>query len=343
MPDYIVFGGCLRSELTFPELTHGNGRAPDWVLRLGKLSRSDEAEVISDVELSPTCRIRLTVGDGWFRYSHSCTGSFEVFADGRRILFEPAEHGDLDGARADFVSRVLPYCVDHASITWLQGSAVRIGGGAVAFLGPAGSGKSTLAMALTRGGADHICDDALPVEVDATPVVWPSDDIIRLCSESRARLASSARAIRRESDGRFVMTRRELASAESAPGADAPDSIRSPLATIYVLKSSDSSPGDTPVVRQLVSPSAAVSTLMQNLKLGPLVTREAPARLLNQLCAIVQTVPVYELTVLRDWSVLAEVVEALTAWHTHSGAAASRMTYFGLAHSGVAQSELISA
>jgi len=343
MPDYFVFGGCLRSELTFPELTHTHGRVPDWMLRMGALSRNDDAEVISDVELSPTCRIRLTGGDGWFRYSHSCTGSFEVFADGRRILFEPAENGDLDGARADFVSRVLPYCVDHASITWLQGSAVRIGGGAVAFLGPSGSGKSTLAMALTRGGADHICDDTLPVDAGATPVIWPSDDIIRLCSDSRTRLASSARAIRRESDGKFVMTRRELGPDESSPASDAPASIRSPLAAIYVLKSSDPSPSDAPVARQLVPPSAAVSILMQNLKLGPLVTREAPARLLNQLCCIVQTVPVYELTVSRNWSVLGEVVEAVTAWHAYSGAAASCNTYFGVPHSSVVQSELISA
>ena len=126
MPDYFVFGGCLRSELTFPELTQAHGRAPDWFLRIGTLSRNDDAEVLSDVELSSTCRIRLTRGDGWFRYSHSCSGSFDVFAEGKRIFFEPAAHGDLNGARADFISRILLYCVDHTSITWLHGSAVGI-------------------------------------------------------------------------------------------------------------------------------------------------------------------------------------------------------------------------
>jgi len=117
MPDYFVSGGCLRSDLTFPELSHAHNHTPNWMLRLGTLSKIDESEVLSDAELSPTCRIRLTRGDGWFRYSHSCTGSFEVFAKGRRILFEPAAHGDLNGARADFVSRVLPYCAEHASIS----------------------------------------------------------------------------------------------------------------------------------------------------------------------------------------------------------------------------------
>ena len=118
MPDYSIFGGCLRSDLIFPELAHATDRTPpDWMLRLGKLSKNGDAEVLSDAELSPTCRIRLIRGDGWFRYSHSCTGSFEVFADGRRILVELAVNGDINGARADFVSRVLPYCVDHKWIT----------------------------------------------------------------------------------------------------------------------------------------------------------------------------------------------------------------------------------
>jgi len=161
MPDYSVFGGCLRSDLTFPDLTHAHDRTPNWMLRLGKLSKNGDADVLSDAELSPTCRIRLIRGDGWFRYSHSCTGSFEVFAEGRRILFERSAHGDLNGARADFVSRVLPYCVDHASLTWLNGSAVRIAGTAVAFQGPM-ERKSIIALALTHGGAGHTCEDTLP-------------------------------------------------------------------------------------------------------------------------------------------------------------------------------------
>jgi energy-coupling factor transporter ATP-binding protein EcfA2 len=324
MPDYFVFGGCLRSEITFPELTHAQGRVPNWVLHKGTLSRSGDAEVVSDVELSPKCRIRLTCGDGWFRYSHSCTGSFEVFANGRRILFEPAEHGSLDGARADFVSRVLLYCLDHTSIAWLHGSAVRIGEGAVAFLGSSGSGKSTMALALARAGADHICDDTLPVEAGANPVVWPSDDIIRLCSDSRTQLASSASAIRRESDGKFVMTRREVASGQSSSASAAADDARCPLEAIYVLTPDESSQSGPIVSRRLVSPTTAVAVLMQHLKLRPVVNREDPVRLVKQLGAIVRAIPVYELTVSRDWSVVGEMAERVIAWHAQPSASQSQ-------------------
>jgi hypothetical protein len=324
MPDYFVFGGCLRSELTFPELTPAHGRAPNWILRMGTLSRNDDAEVLSDVGLSPTCRIKLTRGEGWFRYSHSCTGAFEVFAEGRRILFEPAKRGDLDGARADFISRVLLYCVDHASITWLHGSAVRVGGGTVAFLGASGSGKSTLALALARGGADHICDDTLPIEAGASPMVWPSDDIIRLCSDSRSHLASSASAIRRESDGKFVLTKREAGSGQSTSGGTGADA-RSPLSAIYVLNPRQSFDAGAAATRRIVSPTSAVAVLMQHLKLGPVVGREDPIRLVRQLGAIVRAVPVYDLSVARDWSRIEEVVDQVIGWHAEGALPQTRL------------------
>jgi hypothetical protein len=323
MPDYFVFGGCLRSELSFPELAETRGRAPNWTLRLGTLSQPRNAEVLSDVELSSTCRIRLTTGDGWFRYDHSCTGAFEVFAEGRRILFEPSAKGDLNGARADFVSRVLLYCVDHTAITWLHGSAVRIGGSAVAFLGPSGAGKSTLALALAQGGAEHICDDTLPVDTTATPVVWPSDGIIRLCSDSRSRLAASESAIRRESDGKFVMSRRAAGSTESPSTLGEPASLRCPLAAIYVLTPDERVGSEAAVTRTVMKPTSAVAALMPHLKLGPVVRREDPARLVKQLGAIANAVPVFQLRVSRDWSAVDNVVETMLAWHT-AGTAAAR-------------------
>lgn len=326
MPDYFIYGGCLRSELSFPELTETHGRTPDWMLRLGTLSRTDDdAEVLSDVALSSSCRIRLTRGEGWFRYSHSCTGSFEVFSKGRRILFEPSSNANLDGARTDFVSRVLLYCVDHDSITWLHGSAVRIAGGAVAFLGASGSGKSTLALALAQGGADHICDDTLPVEAGPSPVIWPSDDIIRLCPDGRTRLASSTSAVRRESDGKFVLTRRSVGSAHASSTSDGFRQARCPLSAIYLLKSAEHSDDENVVTRRLVRPTSAVPALMQYLKLGPVARREDPARVVKQLGAIASAVPVFELSVSRDWAVVDDVVKRVIAWHTRPSVLASQL------------------
>lgn len=316
MPDYFVFGGCLRSELPFPELAEAHGRTPDWTLSVGKLPPDDGAEVLSDAALSRTCHVRLTRRGGALRYAHSCAGTFEVSADGRHIAFEPMFGGDLNTARTDFVARILLHCVDRGGVTWLHGSAVRIAGSALGFLGPSGVGKSTLALALSRAGADHICDDTLPVEVAARPMVWPSDHVIRLRGDSRRRLASQANAIRRESDGKFVLTGGALSSGETSPSAS--DADRTPLGALYLLHPvavADSSSTVAHAARRLLAPRAAVPALMQHIKLGPVVRAEDPVQLMQQLGAIAGSVPVYELRITRKWSVVDQVVEQLLAWH----------------------------
>lgn len=322
MPDYFVFGGCLRSELRFPELTETRGRTPNWTLRVGTLSRTEGEELLSDVELSAGCRIRITRGEGWLRYAHSCTGTFEVSTQGRCILFEPSPKCDLGGARTDFVARVLLHCVDHAAVTWLHGSAVRIGNGAIAFLGPSGAGKSTLALALARAGAEHICDDTLPIEAGPRPIVWPTDHTIRLCSDSKGQLASLASATRRESDGKFVLTRSAFSAANVGLASEAPGAGRAPLAALYLLDPTEMSDSTELVTRRPVPPTPAIPALMRHLKLGLVVRPEDPARVVRQLGAIASSVPVFALSVSHDWTVVDEVVARILAWHAEPGTAA---------------------
>ncbi len=316
MPEYFIFGGCLRSEFRFPELTETREHTPDWTLRLGSLSRRDEGEVIADTEFTSTCRVRLSRGRGWLRYAHSCSGTFEVFADGKRILFEPAAGGDLGIARTDFISRVLLSCVDRERVTWLHGSAVRAGNSAIAFLGQSGAGKSTIALALARAGCEHICDDTLPIEPGVRSVVWPSDQIIRVNPDTRGRLASCASAIRRESDGKFILTGSAFDQGEMTFASKAPGASRSPLAAVYLLTPAAAARSGESVTRRPVGPTAAVSRLMHHLKLDPIVGPDNPVRLVRQLATIVRSTPVFELTVSRDWARIDDVVSRIMAWHS---------------------------
>jgi energy-coupling factor transporter ATP-binding protein EcfA2 len=319
MPEYFIFGGCLRSELAFPELTESRGRTPNWTLRLGTISLIDQGQILSDVEFSPTCRVTLSRGDGWLRYTHSCTGTFEVFANGKRIMFEPAPKGDIGIARTDFIARVLLHCVDRARVTWLHGSAVRIGARAIAFIGQSGAGKSTLALALARAGCEHVCDDTLPVEAGAPSIVWPSDHIIRLRADTRGRLASCAQATRRESDGKFILTGGAFHSGELTFAPKGPGASRTPLAAVYLLRPAALSLVGEPVSRRRVGPTSAVPGLMQHLKLDPVVGPEDPARLVRQLGTIASSTPVFELTVSRDWARIDDVVTRVLSWHTEPG------------------------
>jgi energy-coupling factor transporter ATP-binding protein EcfA2 len=213
---------------------------------------------------------------------------------------------------------VLLYCVNRGDVAWLHGSAVRIETSAVGFLGPSGAGKSTLALALARAGANHICDDTLPVEVGSPPMVWPSDHVIRLRSDSRQNLALNAHAIRREFDGKFVLTQGATADGNATNSHNA-GTNGVPLRALYVLN--PVTPGRIrsaapDVERRLVAPRAALPKLMQHIKLGPLIRPGDPAHYMQQLGAIVLSVPVYELRVTRDWSRIEQVIMELLEWHS---------------------------
>jgi hypothetical protein len=316
MPDYFVLGGCLRSELTFPELAESRDRAPDWTLTVGTLAPDNAAEVLADSNLSPTCRIRVSVRDGHLRYYHSCAGTFEIAPNGREIVFDAAASHDLNAARNDLVARLLLYCVDRRNIAWLHGSGVRIENAAVAFLGRSGAGKSTLALALAHAGCEHVCDDVLPISCSDQPTIWSSDDIIRLHDDSKSRLALKAPFLRRESDGKFLLSHRALDGARS--GSALPAAGRIPLSAIYILDPVAPNEGTTRLIRSLLQPRTALPLLIQHLKLPTVVRSDDPARAMKQLGVVAAAVPVYSLRVPRDWSALSAAVTQIVKWHCGS-------------------------
>jgi len=119
-----------------------------------------------------------------------------------------------------------------------------------------------------------------------------------------------------------VLTRRAAGSGDSEPGSDEAGSARCPLAAIYLLTPNEHVTSDGNVARIPMKPTSAVAALMRHLKLGPVVRREDPARLVRQLGAIANTVPVFELKVTRDWSAVDDVVETMIGWHTGPSVAA---------------------
>jgi energy-coupling factor transporter ATP-binding protein EcfA2 len=242
-------------------------------------------------------------------------------------VFDVDRAANADAARTDLVARLLLMSADQDRVTWLHGSAVRIGDTAVAFVGKSGSGKSTLALALARNGAQHICDDALPIEHADPPVVWSSDGTIRLCDDTRMRFASRIRSVRRESDGKHVVTQsavRPEGVMSDAGGVHGIAGIedhciesRAPLSALYLLTPLAPAKGtaESATTRRLLAPSTAVGLLIRHLKLGALVAPDYPSSKMKQLGEIVRTVPVFELRIPRDWSLLGDAVSQLVAWH----------------------------
>lgn len=69
----------------------------------------------------------------------------------------------------------------------LHGSAVQLGGGAIALVGDSGAGKSTMAMALVEyEAAAFFADDVVPIDwQDGRPLVPPAEDSLWLDVDSR--------------------------------------------------------------------------------------------------------------------------------------------------------------
>jgi hypothetical protein len=280
--------------------------------------------VLADSQLSSSCRIRISRHNDRLRYSHSCAGDFELSADGAEITFDAARARDVNAARGDLVARLLLMYADHEEVTWLHGSAVRVGESAIAFLGVSGAGKSTLALALANAGAHHICDDALPIERGDPPMIWASDHVIRLRPDTKGHLASDADSVRRESDGKFVVTY------DAIGGAGVLADSRAPLTAVYLLAPfvPDASQHDARVTRRLIPPRAAVGLLIQHLKLGAVVPSDFPEKSMKQLADIAALVPVFELRIARDWSSFDSTVAQIVDWHCETAASAPSVASF---------------
>ncbi|HYD53550.1 MAG TPA: hypothetical protein VEA99_13025, partial [Gemmatimonadaceae bacterium] len=191
MAAYRVFGGVLRSELSFPSLPVATGARADWTLTLRpELPAMPGAVPLGEEPLVEGVCARLTRGAERYRLVFDDTGCYDVSLDGREIVWCPRVDASEDLARLDVIGRVLALASHAAGMHCLHASAAVIDGRAVAFLAPKGFGKSTLALALLRQGARLLTDDTLPVTPGAVVTAHPGVHGIRLRDDVAARFAS---------------------------------------------------------------------------------------------------------------------------------------------------------
>src|SRR6185436_17962029 len=74
----------------------------------------------------------------------------------------------------------------------LHASALLLGAGAIALLGPSRAGKSTLAAALARRGHPVLADDVVPVSPEPTPTVMGGSSVLQVEDEYRQLLSTLA-------------------------------------------------------------------------------------------------------------------------------------------------------
>ena len=316
MYDHAVFGGCLRSEIPFPELERlSDASLPNWTLRVvDALAPLTEPRPLGEDVVYGECRVRSFRDFDRFRLVFDDTGTFDVSGDGARIEWLPGE-GDVEAAaRADVIGRVLAMALYAHGTLSLHASAVAIGGRGVAFLAPKFHGKSTLAMALVSAGGRLLSDDTLPIDPGPPAMLWPGVHRVRLWEDSARRLRAP---VSREDGAKHLVDSlpREQLQAE-----------RVPVDAAYLLVPVKPVAGQSATRRVRLTPVRSALSMVVHAKLAPLLGKEESANLLDHAVAVSMSTPIYELAVARDLDRISEVVDQLLAWHDPSALGAAGVT-----------------
>jgi len=308
MPDYSIFGNCLRSEIAFPELRRIASAAPRWRLHVSYQQQAlHHAEVLGTDDLGDGSEVRLYKFTGGYRLEYDDhAGAFEVSADGREITWFPGPNPNEEMVRLHVVGRVLATALHAAGMFCLHGSGVVLEGGAIAFVAPRFWGKSTLAMALTKAGARLLSDDTLAIDPDAVPLkLWPGVHSVRLWGDSAEKITGEDPA----GGAAPFEIKRTLAGLPERLLACSPV----PLSAIYLLAPRQG--GGRVVNRAPVAPVPAALSLIAHAKIGALLGKSEAPRVFDQAVRVASRVAVYRLDLPRDFERVGDVVAQLAMWH----------------------------
>jgi hypothetical protein len=312
---YRLFGLDVQSDQTIPGLppaTGGAGAPIDVVLN----PEGPWAELVVEATAGRALeRFEHARGEGedprvfasenasLFSYAYDDGTEFLIDLAADRVWGKTPEGQTLDDTAVYLIGPVLGFIARSRGVLCLHASAVTLGGGAVAFVGPAGAGKSTLAAAFATAGVPVLTDDiAALTPGDGGYAVEPGSSFLRLWPQSTSVTAAEGELPRLAADWdkRYVdLTERPYSfAAEPAP-----------LGTIYLLRDSAGAP---PSVRDISEPEAVLS-LVGNTYANYMLTPDQRAHELRSLSRLVSRVDVRVLRLPDDLAVLPAVMDVVRA------------------------------
>lgn len=301
----------MRSALDFPELPEISSGQPAWELLV---SNTAPPQLSSEILGSDPVRGQFSVEHlripNGYRLAYSDTGVYDILESGSLVRwYPPLEAGRpwkpdqfMEAVRIDVLGRVLALALHAQGVLCLHGSAVELGGKAIAFLAPKFHGKSTLAYAMVAAGAGLITDDTLPIVMGNSPMARPGVHTIRMWQDSASELVGEP-----DSFGMGAFGKLQSRALDAHRLVDRPV----PLRTIYLLLPVKDGEGVPAIGRQVLDPLPAALALVQHAKLGPLLGKAEAARLLDWAGDLSRSVPVQTLRVARGFNRLPEVVATL--------------------------------
>ncbi len=202
--------------------------------------------------------------------------------------------------RSLYYNAVLPLIGDHLGGLFMHGSAVAVGGRAVAFLGQSGDGKTTLAGAFAKAGHPYLTEDVIELVIEGGAYhLQPKPSGLRLFADSAAYVLGTDPAM---AEGKEKI---DVADAIALPFRDTP----TPLAAIFLLGSDYEA---ALAIARLDQHRAAQQLLPHSFVLDV----EDKVRLrghFGRIVGLACDVPCYSIDYLRDYGELPRVVEAVAA------------------------------
>ncbi|WP_271079229.1 hypothetical protein [Aurantiacibacter sp. MUD61] len=220
-----------------------------------------------------------------------------AIADGlEAITCFPTPDTDERTIASLYANSVRPVVGNHAGEFNLHGSAVMIGGKALAIMGFSRRGKTTLAGALAKAGHPFLTEDVLALTPDGSNYsVAPQRPVLRVFDDTAAYLSGEVASARGEKS--------ELAESADVPAAkDA-----APLGAICLLGQGDVEQ----VTISRCDPAVALAEIMQHSFVLDVEDRARLSAHFERLAALANAVPCHHLDYPRDFARLPAVVTAI--------------------------------
>lgn len=188
MPDYLICGLSVRSELELPGAVPDKTGAvsPEVSIRCSSTPSSLSGATASGLDWELAGETFLMRVQGLARFA---------IKGGREIMVDIEPGAPERNATSFIPGTAFGILLHQRGALVLHGAAVAKNGRAIAICGASGAGKSTLAAALCREGYSFVADDICVVDLDERrhPVVLPDGRRLKLWKESIDRLDFAAR------------------------------------------------------------------------------------------------------------------------------------------------------
>lgn len=223
---YAAYGAVLSSTVPLPELAPHAQANPDLFVTAAAEPVSGDWQWLRPLDPSMATWLSVATGPAGYRLVFDGGGEFVVSIPDRRITTVTSS-ADADTIRHLLIDQVVPLVLSHGGQLVLHASAVEIGSGAIALIGPPGAGKSTLTASFGLHSVRVLADDAVVVdERDGEWMARPAYGGLRLWPDMlAAHISHDAPRVAPYTD------KRRLSQAEGITYCPEPR----PLRCVYVL------------------------------------------------------------------------------------------------------------